>query len=269
MKGPESFSLLDRAAGWSAAFVACGFVVSLIYDWGFYGAINRSFSDIPTTISDHFRTGLLWFPYLLGLAFVYLAFEFQLQRLEKGLTEQEIIESTPNPVATRRFRERPYRLIVWIAPLGVVNFILMGDLIASLLPFAIFVLWITFADWCYSAPLIKVRRSAVAQAAFTLLPALGIVTYFTGYSAAVEVAQKHPIEVAVTYSNDHRIVKGRLLRTLDRGVLILMHSNSMMFIEWSAVSDLLYEKPYVPFPGILCKSFSVCIPDPMAPKSDF
>src|SRR5438445_12929946 len=96
----------------AAVTVAVGFVVSVIYDWGFVYALGLDFVYLPTTTADHFRSGLLWFPPLLGLLFVYFAIEFQFQRVERGLTEKEITESSSNPERMRKFREGPWKLMV-------------------------------------------------------------------------------------------------------------------------------------------------------------
>src|SRR5919197_1500493 len=106
---PHPLSIGAVAEGIAVA-IAVGFVVSVIYDWGFVYALGMDFGCLPTTTTDHFRSGLLWFPSLLGLIFLYVAIEFQFQRVERGLTEKEIIESSSNPVWTRKFREGPQKL---------------------------------------------------------------------------------------------------------------------------------------------------------------
>src|SRR3989304_6241901 len=157
---PVSIGALVEGA---AAIVAVGFVVSVIYDWGFVYALGLDFAHLPTTTADHFRSGLLWFPPLLVAVLAYAAIEFQFQRVERGLTEKEIVESSSNPERMRKFREGPWKLVVWAAPVYVVSYFLIGDAFASLLPLMLAIVWMGFAEWCYSAPLIKQRRSRNLQ----------------------------------------------------------------------------------------------------------
>lgn len=110
-----------------ALIVAIGFIVSVIYDWGFFRALGLDFAYLPTTTADHFRSGLLWFPPLLGAVFVYAAIEYQFQRVERGLTEKEIVESSSNPEKLRKFRAGPWKTFVWMAPVYVVTYVLIGD----------------------------------------------------------------------------------------------------------------------------------------------
>ena len=37
-------------------------IVSFIYDWGFFWALGISFSQAPTTITDHVQSWIIWLP---------------------------------------------------------------------------------------------------------------------------------------------------------------------------------------------------------------
>lgn len=45
-----------------AGVPAACLVISLFYDWGMFRAAGISFSSAPTSITDHFRTTLVWMP---------------------------------------------------------------------------------------------------------------------------------------------------------------------------------------------------------------
>jgi len=241
-----------------AIFVAIGFVVSVIYDWGFFYAIDIVSISLPTTISDHFRTGVVWFPYLLAFVFMFFAVEFQFQRVERGLTEKEIVESSKNPEKLKKFREGPWKLIKWTAPLAVFNYILIGDILSSALPFMLSIMWMSFAGWCYSTPLIQLRRSWETQTAFTFLPIIFIIAFFSGYNAAVDASVREPKQVNITFSQQSNHLKGDLLREFERGVFILSESDNVTFIPWGQIKSIETVETYKPFRGILCEWFQIC-----------
>jgi len=252
------------ATGIITTIVAIGFVISVIYDWGFTQALGLKLINLPTTISDHFRTGLDWSPYLLVLVFLYSAIEFQFQRVERGLTEQEIIESSKNPEKTKKFRERPWKFIKWIFLLMFFSYILLGDSYLSpaswYLPIMLSFVWLYFAEWCYSSPLIKLRRNWVLQAAFTFLPIIFILAFFSGYKASV-AAIREPKRVNITFSLPSPNLKGNLLREFERGVLIIIDSDNLTFIPWTRIKSINIEKKYKYKPffrGILCERFHIC-----------
>ena len=238
--------------------VAVGFIVSVIYDWGFIYALGLDIAYLPTTTADHFRTGILWFPPLLGFTLVYIAIEFQFQRMERGLTENEIVKSSTNPERMQKFWAGPWKLVMWIAPLYALYYVLIGDTFAGLLPGILAILWIGFSRWCYSTPLVKLRRSKAIQTAFTFLPLVGILAFFSGYNAAVDAAVRKPFEITVERKEPFTSVSGNILRTLDKGVLLLNDGNSILFLPWDQVGAIRDKKPYKPFRGVLCEWFRLC-----------
>ena len=241
-----------------AVTVTVGFVVSVIYDWGFVYALGLDFSYLPTTTADHFRSGLLWFPSLLTFLLVCVAIEFQFQRVERGLTEKELVESSSNPKWVRKFRKGPWRFAVWIAPFYVTSFVLIGDAFATVLPSMLAVVWWGFADWCYSAPLIKLRRNTEVQFGFKYLPIVGIIAFFSGYNAAIDAAVRKPTQVTIERRESAASTSGNVLRALDKGLLVLGDGNSIQFVPWDQVHAIENTKPYKPFRGILCEWFNVC-----------
>jgi len=243
--------------------VAIGFVISVIYNWGFTQALGLKLMNLPTTISDRYHTAVNCFSQLLVPVFLYFAVEFLIQRLEKGLTEQEIIESSKNPEKTKKFRESPWKLIKWIFLFAFFSYILLGDIYLSPaswdLPIMLSFVWLCFAEWTYSAPLIKLRRHCVLQAAFTFLPIIFILTFFLGYNAAVDAAVRKPKQVNITFTSQSPNLKGNLLREFERGVLIISDNDNLTFIPWTQIKSINTKEKYKPFfRGILCERFHIC-----------
>ena len=94
-------------------------VLSLFYDWGMFRAAGISFSSAPTSIADHFRTTLVWMPYVVILS-VFIGFLYLYHKSRKT-TETGTEGSRPLyvPIAIRK-----------------------SDLISLILALVLFVLWI-------------------------------------------------------------------------------------------------------------------------------
>jgi hypothetical protein len=240
------------------AAIAVGFVASVIYDWGFGYALGLNLAQLPTTISDHFRSGVLWFPPLIGLVLFYLAVEYQLQRVERGLTEEEIVQSSKNPEKTRRFREGPYKLLPWLMLLGLIYYLMIGDTLSAVLPVALSILWLQFADWCNSVPLIRLRRAAEIRVGFALIPVAIICAFFVGYNAAVNAALWEPDLVDVRLQSGRSYTEMRLLRVFETGVFLLGKDDHISFIPTRQVTEVRRERRYQPFRGFLCEYFGRC-----------
>jgi hypothetical protein len=237
----------------TTVLVAAGFIVSVVYNWGYMHALGLALGSLPLTTADQFRSGLLWFPWLLAGLVAYAAIEFQIRRVERGLTEEEIIQSSPNPKRTRKLRASSWVLLKWLAPLIVIGFVLFGDLDAAPMPMALAVLWIAFAEWCFSAPLVQQRHSIWLHAGFTILPIYVLWAFFGGYNAAVDATIREPTLVTVDLAHSPIPVTGKFLRSLDHGVLLLDSAGTLQVLSMSDVDRISYNKPYTPYRGLLCE----------------
>lgn len=99
-------------------------VVSIFFDYSFLLAIGLSFDEIPSSLSEHVRSAILWAPKLLLTALAFFMYELFLRRMEGGKSESELIASSPAPRFTRAFR-RSGDLIIPI----------LGTLFAFITPF--------------------------------------------------------------------------------------------------------------------------------------
>lgn len=150
---------IDLSVKLTGLIASISIVASLIYDWGFLFALNLTFLDIPSNIADHVRSALIWFPKVfIGLAAFFLL-EMFLRRMERGLTEEEIIKNSSNPERTRLIRESPFNFIIIIAIFMLIAYVLVGDIFLDGLALSLMVLWGTFAGWANNHPRIIERRS--------------------------------------------------------------------------------------------------------------
>ena len=236
-------------------------LASLVYDWGFFSALSLSFLEIPSSLSDHVRSTLLWFPKVFASFGGLFVFELLTRRIEKGMTEDEIVRSSPNPECMRRFRAGPsLRLITCISFSVVAVCILAGSVLLHALPFALCGIWLRFSVWAQSAPLIRARRPVAVRLAVHFVPLVIIFLYFSGYTEAVRLYERpaQPAKLTNASSTSETIT---LLRLLDKGVLVKEASGVIAFRPWSEIKHLETPGKYTPVQGILCVWFHVgCLP---------
>ncbi len=238
--------------------VAAGFVVSVAYDWGYFRSFDLGFLEVPTTVGDHVRTGLLWFPPLVAIAILYLGLEFHFRRVERGLTEEEIISASKRPEALRKFREWPYKVIFLFCVFGLSSYVFLGDVAAALMPLCSAVLWMAFASWCYDAPLIRMRRSWKVQLVFLLLPAVLFFSFYSGKNAARSALGQNKQEVTVQLTANGQSIDGVYLRSLTSSLVILGPGETIEVIPWGAVVKYKFKIQPQPYLGLLCTLFGKC-----------
>lgn len=225
---------------------------SLIYDWGFFHAANLNFQEIPSTLSDHLRSSLNWLPraaLVIGIIFII---ELFLKRIEKGMTEEEIIQSSKKPEKTRKFRESPKYFIIAIALLSLAAYIMFGELYAQDLGFPIVILWFLFSAWVNSHPRIKERRSPEIRLLIHWLPPIVIWLFFMGQNSFESILRSSPRNTVYYTSASDKLNEVSVLRNLERGILVYEHKrNKIIFIEWASIQKIenKHKKKY--FRGIL------------------
>lgn len=73
MSESKSFGI-EHVGALVGACTAIALVLSVCYDLGFFKAVGLDFRQVPTSIADHVRTGIIWGPGLAAgfvLAFVW------------------------------------------------------------------------------------------------------------------------------------------------------------------------------------------------------
>lgn len=252
------FELSTKAIGLVASFCLAA---SLLYDWGFYLALDLSFLEVPSVLSDHVRSALLWFPKVAVSLGALLINEMFLQRMEKGMSDDEIIASSPNPERTKRFRKSPQKLIALTAMLGVIGYVIAGDFFLGILPLGLCIGWITFSVWAQSSERLLVRRPIAIRLAIHVLPPIAMWLFFTGYNDAVRLYQPSAGSSQISIKNTSKPESVVLLRQLDKGLLVKEQNGAVGFRPWSEIEKIETPGKYTPRKGVICNWFGVgCLP---------
>jgi hypothetical protein len=235
---------------------ALSLAVSLIYDWGFYGAYGLPFSAVPSALSDHVRSAVVWLPKIISAFIPYFVFEVLTRRIEQGMTEEEIIKSSPNPEWTRRFRAGPQKAFLYISLIAALGYILLGEAVFGSVTLPAIVLWMSFAEWAQSHPLIERRRPFHLRMAIILLPTIGIMIYSFGRADAIEIYKAKPL-TKVIFSGRSTATEASIVRYLDKGILLKTADEKITFIQWSAIERIDTHAAYKSRDGIICSWFGI------------
>lgn len=74
---PKSIQDLISLAGTiTPTIIGASFLLSICYDYFFLSTLGLSFSDIPSQISDHIRSAILWMPSIAGVISIAISILF-------------------------------------------------------------------------------------------------------------------------------------------------------------------------------------------------
>ena len=234
-------------------------IVSFIYDWGFFFSLGISFGEAPTGISDHVRTWLVWLPIVITPVLVLLAHELFMSRLEGGLTEKEIVESSRNPAQLRWFRRSPQVAVSIMAVLAVLLWALFGEAFSHIRVATFPIAWAVFVDFVFCSPLLDARYSSVTKNIVTYLPAAFFFAFFAGANAAttemLQSSNSHRLEFAGTTQGQGE-EEVRMLRSFQHWLLIRDKTGEVAWIHVNNIGRMQLLEESAAFGGIICYFFS-------------
>ena len=258
-RNPRQVFSVDRLGVLCASVASLSVLVSFVYDWGFLYTLGISFSEAPTTISDHIRSWLVWLAILTAPALFLLAQELLLIRLEKGMTETDIIEASPDPVWEQRRFDRPRKFILVTCILIFVLWLFLGDHFGDGLLFALPIIWISFARWVFRNPFVKSRYSPFFEKTAILLPATAIFVFFLGASyARIELRQSSATHQLVLQTTAEEVT---LLRSFQEWLLIRHEDTTIAWVHLNKVVQIQVIEENKPYRGLACiLNASWCVP---------
>lgn len=223
---------IDRAPALVAVFSAVVLAISITYDFGYLVYLGLSFSEVPTTLSDHIRSSLVWIPPTIIMLFGMLALELLNRRVEQGMTEEELIAASPTPRLTAWFRKLPKYVFMAFALLVLISPLLGVELPIQAWMFGLIILWFTLHSFFFGHERILKRTSKEFYLVSRWLPALIIFVSFSGATAAkkLHAAKQYVFEIG----NTSKIAS--LGRSYDNYYLIWNgETNAVEFISRSTV----------------------------------
>ena len=254
---------IDSSGKAVGVIAAASLASSIIYDWGYFYALDLSFSEIPTTLADHIRSSLVWAPVIAFTAFLITFYQLLTRRIERGLTEEEIIESSPDPERTRKMRSRPYKVILILAFIILISYIFFGEIFSMGLPTALVIIWFWFSSWANRHPRILQRRSLAILFMIHWIPPFVIWMGFFGYNAARnQIKEEQPSHIVYLNEVPQKVLNTNVLRSFERGMIVKTPGeNNITFLAWPSIQTIQSKYERKPFRGILCNWFNLCLPD--------
>lgn len=248
-------SAMERVGKITAVIASFSLIVSVFYDWGFISALGLRFSEVPTSVSDHVRSWLVWLPNVVIGVFGVLALELMTRRIEKGMTEEEIIQSSSNPSRTEKMRRRPFHAIGLLGVAVVVLWLLFGDLFRVSLNLGLIVCWFLFTGWVFSHPTLRARHAESFRLFVHWAPPIMIWFYFSGFNdATAQINSTRPTDVVQIKSSQPvpSELQARILRSFERWLLVQDINKQVVWVRADDVLRIEGHSERAPFRGIAC-----------------
>ena len=211
-------TLLNKLPSLISIFGALILSLSIVYDYGFFTTLGSSFSEMPTTLSDQLRSSLTWIPTTLTAVLSVFVLELFNRRIEQGMTEEEIIQSSPTPKFTAWFRNSPKYLIIALAL--SVPFALFFDIVLPIQAwqFSLIIIWFLLHNLLFGHERIVQRTSREFRTLIRWVPAILLFIAFQGAITANNIKAGSGAEYV--FKLEKTEIVGTLVRTFDKYYLL-------------------------------------------------
>lgn len=253
---PQRSSTYGNIGTMISTIVSLTAVVSFIHDWGFFLALGVSFSQAPTTIADHLQSWLIWLPFVAAIAIGALARELFLTRVERGMTEQEIVSTSRNPRFMKRFRDGPHHFIVGMCVFFVVVWLLFGVVPLYVAFIASAVCWFQFVAWVFRLDAVNRRLSRITREFSQWVPTAVLIALYLGASSAgpagAEPSMSHRL-VIEDEANVAEAVEVELLRAFEEWLLVRNENGKLSWLRLNDVKRIDPLAVHDTFSGLACR----------------
>ena len=242
----------------SALVVGITLALSVLHEWAYFSVIGSEYMFVMRA-SDYVAAALKWLPTTLGTILIMLIYEMYMKRVEKGLTEEEIIASSNNPERLRAFRNSPYPvLMVLILITGALYFLFIpGKPLNGPIPIAIYVLWLLFIQWVFSNERMSKKIGELGRVVLIFVPLVLILTASDGLNSAEADLRVTDGKYSVLLTKEKRL-DAQFLRSMESGVLLRTPTDKeIVFLPWSQVTKISIAHQNVVSESRACSWFGI------------
>ncbi len=226
----------ELIAGLLGAVSGLSLFLSIVFDMGYFETVGLRFSDVPTTISDHVRSALLWVPQATTAAFVYVLVELMQKHFGGLFAEEGLSLSNRQAVGVATIGKWAFRAFIAGAFLVVIADTVTGGQFAKYAAAAstITIAYIVFAGATHMAK--KRQLSPAKVAMLCIFPVVMMMVYNSGRTKAIE--ERTDPRLATITLEGQREIQLSVYRYLDRGVLGTVGEGKLIFYRWEEVKRL-------------------------------
>lgn len=241
-------------------------LVSIIYNWAYFHVIGLSLFEVMT-ISDQIEGVAIWTVPVVGFFSIGFFADLFFRRVERGMTEEQLIATSPTPRFTRWFR-KSHDVAVW----ALAGLLVFSGLISSpnedWLPYSYLFLfiWFPLISFIFSIPQLQSGYSEFARMLIFFLPPLAALSLGQGSHAAVkDLMTTEPNAVVTSITGDNE-ANALILRYIEKGLIYrITKENVVVFVPWQHVRSV-HQKIESPLKSRLCIWFGVVCGETKLPK---
>ena len=267
-RGSWANSFLENTGvgGIIASIASISILVSFIYDWGFFFALGVSFSETPTTITDHMQSWLQWLPIVLVVGITLLTYGLIVLRVSRGRPDKRT-HSNSRSSAIWQFGQEVLSSIVLVGPIMfVLVWVFWGDIALIALVAGLFFLWWPFMSWIFEHKAAYTHLPNVIRDISIVFPPVVLLAFWMGMASAGSTREEPSMTHRLIMDGSDEItetLETELLRAFEEWLLVRSENNQLSWIRLDDVKRIESLTQRSHFKGLACEVLDRwCLPAP-------
>lgn len=236
--------------------------LSVLFDWGYLHALELTFSEVPTTLSDHTRSAVLWLPLVvlvLPLAVVTSLFLHQVDAKDLGEAKgrgEDISAYIKNEARDARW------VLAIIAIACFLLWLAFGSRARPLLFIGGIAFWILVVTRLTPHDYLGVRTTMILRFCLVILPSIPFSLYIAGYNSGregISPSQKFGI-INVRSSDNHSQLKANIVRIFEKTAIIIDENRNIVLLKPDDIVQVKKAKSPSINKGLLCAYWRISCP---------
>jgi len=223
-------------------------ILSIAYEWSYFYGLGISLSITPLGTSDFLKGWIRWYPWAFGILTGLFLVKILIPRLEGWKSEQEIIQSSPNPEATQKARLQPWKALHYFGLLALLMPILFGETYITVGTIGLSYLWGRFIVWLFKgSPWQAFNMEALLYGGLAVLS-----ISLLGFHSGSLVLNNPNYHGETTYKNSEHSKPLQIIRTFEQWTLVATGKKQFSWIQHESNVEINFESDREPFKGLVC-----------------
>lgn len=260
----QSFQVILEAGAKLLALVAtlC-MALSVLFDWGYLAGLGLTFSEVPTSLSDHTRSAVLWLPLVVSvfpLAVVVTLFteQFDAKHIREAESRGEDISTHIDSEA-----KNARRILAIFAPVGFMLWLAFGDRTGPFFVLAAMALWALVVARAADHDYHGIRLSMNFNFYLLILPIIAFVLYMGGYTSGRKgIPPYQEVGTIDVHSAENQYkLKANVVRFFDKTVIVIDENGKVLLLKPENIVQVKKAKSISIDRGGLCDYWRISCPD--------
>lgn len=224
-------------------FSALSLILSVIYDWGYFIALDISFAEAPTSLSDHIKSALIWVPPAALIIFIVAVIELLTQRVERGMTQEELFPPSKTSKLSYFLYRSPAYAFIAFAIYTIVLKIMRHPIPIDRMIFSIGFLWIWLSGKLFTPPRLQQKYPPLFRKTFRWVPVMVLFVWYFGFSAAQYAITTSKNSQALILNETKQKMFIIPLRSFEKALLVWHPEvNQYEFVPWQSIHSVMLKE---------------------------